>query len=331
MRAWLLLLAPATAFADDIEMEPVRARVAAADPSSATSVDASVEAPAKKRTWIAPHIAIAGGVHVQSFNQPPDIDTGTQNMPPGEVGELIIRGPQVMLGYWNKPEETAKVIRDGWLFTGDLATCDEDGFFRIVDRKKDLIITGGFNVYPADVEVSISNGEIRLGGLWRSDFAVAINVSVANDGAVAVAAADTSKVGIEIEALVHWEAAWEARSFQPHEREIVAATMDVDRDEWLSRSWCATTFTSGLSALIAIRADSTFFSPTRSVVWMIWRWRLDRSTMSKSTSPMVPTPAAARYTDEGAPSPPAPMSSTRDLRSLICPASPTSGSIVCRE
>lgn len=81
-----------------------------------------------------------------------DADTGTQNMPPGEVGELIIRGPQVMLGYWNKPEETAKVIRDGWLFTGDLATCDEDGFFRIVDRKKDLIITGGFNVYPADVE-----------------------------------------------------------------------------------------------------------------------------------------------------------------------------------
>jgi phosphopantetheinyl transferase (holo-ACP synthase) len=97
----------------------------------------------------------------------------------------------------------------------------------------------GRNVYPADVEVSTSNNEPTPGGPWRNDFGVAINLSVANDGAVAVAAADTSKVGIEIEALVHWEAAWEARSFQPHEREIVAATMDVDRDEWLSRSWCA--------------------------------------------------------------------------------------------
>jgi phosphopantetheinyl transferase len=97
----------------------------------------------------------------------------------------------------------------------------------------------GRNVYPADVEVSISNGETKLGGLWRCDFAVAINVSVANDGAVAIAAADTSKVGIEIESLVHWEAAWEARSFQPREREIVAGNINVDRDEWLSRSWCA--------------------------------------------------------------------------------------------
>jgi len=73
-------------------------------------------------------------------------------LPPGEVGELIVRGPQVMLGYWNDPEATSQVIRDGWLFTGDLASRDEQGFFRIVDRKKDLIITSGFNVYPADVE-----------------------------------------------------------------------------------------------------------------------------------------------------------------------------------
>jgi long-chain acyl-CoA synthetase len=68
------------------------------------------------------------------------------------VGELIVRGPQVMLGYWNNETETKRVLRDGWLYTGDLATCDERGFFRIVDRKKDLIITSGFNVYPADVE-----------------------------------------------------------------------------------------------------------------------------------------------------------------------------------
>lgn len=81
-----------------------------------------------------------------------DPDTGTRDLPPGEVGELIIRGPQVMLGYWNDPEESARVLRDGWLFTGDLAMCDSAGFFKIVDRKKDLIITSGFNVYPSDVE-----------------------------------------------------------------------------------------------------------------------------------------------------------------------------------
>lgn len=81
-----------------------------------------------------------------------DAETGTRELPPGEVGELIVRGPQVMLGYWKDPEATAKAIRDGWLYTGDLATRDEAGFFRIVDRKKDLIITSGFNVYPADVE-----------------------------------------------------------------------------------------------------------------------------------------------------------------------------------
>jgi long-chain acyl-CoA synthetase len=78
--------------------------------------------------------------------------TGQSDVPPGEVGELIIKGPQVMLGYWNDPEATARTIRDGWLYTGDLAVEDAAGFFRIVDRKKDLIITSGFNVYPSDVE-----------------------------------------------------------------------------------------------------------------------------------------------------------------------------------
>lgn len=81
-----------------------------------------------------------------------DQQTGTDVMEPGQVGELIVRGPQVMLGYWNNPEATSQILRDGWLFTGDLATQDEDGFFKIVDRKKDLIITSGFNVYPNDVE-----------------------------------------------------------------------------------------------------------------------------------------------------------------------------------
>jgi long-chain acyl-CoA synthetase len=81
-----------------------------------------------------------------------DIETGTREMPVGEAGELWVKGPQVMVGYWNHPEETAQVLTDGWLHTGDIARMDEDGYFYIVDRKKDLIITGGLNVYPREVE-----------------------------------------------------------------------------------------------------------------------------------------------------------------------------------
>ena len=81
-----------------------------------------------------------------------DLETGTRELSTGETGEIVIRGPQVMKGYWNKPEETALVLRDGWLYTGDIAKKDEDGYFYIVDRKKDLIIAGGFNIYPREVE-----------------------------------------------------------------------------------------------------------------------------------------------------------------------------------
>ncbi len=88
-----------------------------------------------------------------------DAQSGTRDVPVGEVGELLIRGPQVMLGYWDNPTATAAAIRDGWLHTGDLAVVDETGFYRIVDRKKDLIITSGFNVYPADVEETLRGCE----------------------------------------------------------------------------------------------------------------------------------------------------------------------------
>jgi long-chain acyl-CoA synthetase len=81
-----------------------------------------------------------------------DVETGTIELPPGEPGELIIKGPQVMKGYWNKPEETAMALRDGWLYTGDIATMDEDGYFYIVGRKKEMIIAGGYNIYPIEVE-----------------------------------------------------------------------------------------------------------------------------------------------------------------------------------
>ncbi len=76
----------------------------------------------------------------------------TQEVAQGEEGELLIRGPQVMKGYWNKPEETANALRDGWLYTGDVARMDADGYFYIVERKKDVIIVGGLNVYPGEVE-----------------------------------------------------------------------------------------------------------------------------------------------------------------------------------
>jgi long-chain acyl-CoA synthetase len=85
-----------------------------------------------------------------------DQETGTSEMPDGEPGELIVRGPQVMKGYYNNPEATAAALRNGWLYTGDVATRDRDGYYRIVDRKKDIIKTSGFLVFPAEVEEVIA-------------------------------------------------------------------------------------------------------------------------------------------------------------------------------
>lgn len=81
-----------------------------------------------------------------------DLGDGTKEVASGELGELVVKGPQVMKGYWNMPEETAVTLRDGWLYTGDIAKVDEDGYLYIVDRKKDLIIASGYNIYPRDVE-----------------------------------------------------------------------------------------------------------------------------------------------------------------------------------
>jgi len=81
-----------------------------------------------------------------------DLETGERELPPGEDGELIIRGPQVMQGYWKAPEETAKVLRNGWLYTGDIGHVDEDGYTYIVDRKKEMIKYKGFSIAPAEVE-----------------------------------------------------------------------------------------------------------------------------------------------------------------------------------
>ncbi len=80
------------------------------------------------------------------------LEDGQTDVPVGETGELLVRGPQVMRGYLNKPDETAQALADGWLHTGDIARMDEEGYFYIVDRKKDMIISGGYNVYPRDIE-----------------------------------------------------------------------------------------------------------------------------------------------------------------------------------
>jgi long-chain acyl-CoA synthetase len=81
-----------------------------------------------------------------------DVDEGLVDVKQGEPGEILIKGPSVMQGYWNNPEETANQLKDGWLSTGDIAQMDEEGYFYIVDRKKDMIIAGGFNIYPREVD-----------------------------------------------------------------------------------------------------------------------------------------------------------------------------------
>lgn len=84
-----------------------------------------------------------------------DMETGTINLPPGEVGELVVKGPQVMKGYWRSPSETRATLRRGWLYTGDLAIVDEDGYFRIADRKKDTIKYKGYTIAPAELEDAV--------------------------------------------------------------------------------------------------------------------------------------------------------------------------------
>jgi long-chain acyl-CoA synthetase len=83
-------------------------------------------------------------------------EDGASDVPAGAEGELLLRGPQVMKGYWNRPQETAEALRDGWLHTGDLAAMDAEGYFRIVGRKKDMIVVGGFKVYPDEVDRTLA-------------------------------------------------------------------------------------------------------------------------------------------------------------------------------
>ncbi|MDH7476755.1 MAG: long-chain fatty acid--CoA ligase [Candidatus Bathyarchaeota archaeon] len=95
-----------------------------------------------------------------------DSETGEKELAPGEIGELVVKGPQVMKGYWKMPEETAQVLRDGWLYTGDIGKMDEDGYFYITDRKKDLIKYKGYSVYPRELEdVLYEHPAVKLCGV----------------------------------------------------------------------------------------------------------------------------------------------------------------------
>jgi len=97
------------------------------------------------------------GIDLHSTNQVMVIlDEEDRPVPPGEPGEICVAGPVLAKGYWKLPDATAETFRDGWLRTGDVARADEDGFWYIVDRTKDMIVTGGFNVFPREVEDVIS-------------------------------------------------------------------------------------------------------------------------------------------------------------------------------
>jgi long-chain acyl-CoA synthetase len=109
-------------------------------------VTSNAAGPATKPGTVGPAIP---GVEVKI------VDENGSELPAGELGELICRGPNIMQGYWQQPEATAETLRDGWLHTGDLATVDADGYYSIVDRKKDMIIVSGYNVYPREVEETL--------------------------------------------------------------------------------------------------------------------------------------------------------------------------------
>jgi long-chain acyl-CoA synthetase len=122
------------------------------------------------------------------------MDNSDHEVPQGEVGEIVIRGPNVMTGYWRRPEATAEAIRDGWFHTDDLARVDEEGYFYIVDRKKDMIIRGGYNVYPREIEEVLYEhpavAEAAVIGLPHPALGEEIGAAVALKPGVAVSAED---------------------------------------------------------------------------------------------------------------------------------------------
>ncbi len=117
-----------------------------------------------------------------------EVDESIELLPTGELGEIVVRGHNVFKGYLNKPEATAQAIVDGWFRTGDLGTKDADGYVRIVDRKKDMVIRGGYNVYPRDVEEVLLRhpavGQVAVIGLPDAQYGEEVCAVVVKDGEV---------------------------------------------------------------------------------------------------------------------------------------------------
>ncbi|MBV8583859.1 MAG: AMP-binding protein, partial [Candidatus Eremiobacteraeota bacterium] len=146
-----------------------------------------------------------------------DIDDRIELLPDGELGEIVIRGHNIFKGYLNKPEATAAAIVDGWFRTGDLGTRDADGFISIVDRKKDLIIRGGFNVYPREIEEVL---------IRHPDVAQVAVIGVPHDthGEEVVAVVVTQNAnGFEAAALIEWSQQYLGKHKYPRRIELIDA------------------------------------------------------------------------------------------------------------
>ena len=122
------------------------------------------------------------------------VDDDLKDVADGDPGEIVAQGPHIMRGYWNRPEETAAALRDGWLCTGDVAKADERGFLYIVDRKKDMIISGGFNVYPKEVEATLFSHpavkDVAVIGVPDDKWGESVKAVVVRDPSVPVEAAE---------------------------------------------------------------------------------------------------------------------------------------------
>ena len=127
-------------------------------------------------------------------------------MPPGEPGEICVAGPVLAQGYWNLPDETAETFRDGWLHTGDVARADDDGYWYIVDRTKDMIVTGGFNVFPREVEDVIAEhpavAQVGVVGVPDGTWGEAVTAVVVLRAGVDASAAAVATLTAEIRAMV---------------------------------------------------------------------------------------------------------------------------------
>src|SRR5258708_22814378 len=126
------------------------------------------------------------------------IDDEGNTVPDGETGEIAIRGHNVMKGYWNKPEATAEAITDGWFRTGDMARVDSDGYYYIVDRKKDLIIRGGYNVYPREIEEVLHEhpavAQVAVIGIAHDSLGEEVGAAVVLKAGLAAAAEELRQV-----------------------------------------------------------------------------------------------------------------------------------------